>query len=635
MGNKVPQQINDIVGDNVKKLAQLFPAAVKDGEVDFEALKEELGQFQEVGSEKYELTWAGKKNAKKIAQEDVFGRTLKFIPEDSKDADTTENIYIEGNNLEVLKLLRQNYYGAIKMIYIDPPYNTGNDFVYNDLFVMPQEEADMAEGVVDELGQRYTINGKSQNRYHANWMNMMYSRLNIAKDLLTDDGGIFISIDDNEKENLKKICDEIFGDDNYVATFPWRKRTAKSDVPFGVSQDYEWVLCYAKSIVFKCSVEGKKRKYFETDDFPNRPWRIHDLTKQTTASERPNSYFTMVNPKNGVEYPANPNRTWAITQETFKSYFDDNRIVFPGDYEFLNISKPALRYWKEDDMAKAGDNFGRIAVSTKFPDNIGMSQDGTKEISELFDNKVFSFPKPSSLITYLLKICTGNNDIILDFFSGSSTTAQAVMQLNMENMENRKYIMVQLSEVLEESSTAYKAGYKNICEIGKERIRRAGEKIKAEHTDADVDIGFKVFRTADTNIKWNSLLNMGQMDVEQMEYTPDLVDFMPNVNDVDVVYELMLRQRDVLLSETLEQLSDIGSRTYLYASSYLVCLETEITEKLVSKLAELDPLPIKFIFRDSAFKDDIALKDETFRRLKALIEKNAGTNKLAYTVEFI
>ncbi len=635
MGNKVPQQINDIVGDNVKKLAQLFPAAVKDGEVDFEALKEELGQFQEVGSEKYELTWAGKKNAKKIAQEDVFGRTLKFIPEDSKDADTTENIYIEGNNLEVLKLLRQNYYGAIKMIYIDPPYNTGNDFVYNDLFVMPQEEADMAEGVVDELGERYTINGKSQNRYHANWMNMMYSRLNIAKDLLTDDGGIFISIDDNEKENLKKICDEIFGDDNYVATFPWRKRTAKSDVPFGVSQDYEWVLCYAKSIVFKCSVEGKKRKYFETDDFPNRPWRIHDLTKQTTASERPNSYFTMVNPKNGVEYPANPNRTWAITQETFKSYFDDNRIVFPGDYEFLNISKPALRYWKEDDMAKAGDNFGRIAVSTKFPDNIGMSQDGTKEISELFDNKVFSFPKPSSLITYLLKICTGNNDIILDFFSGSSTTAQAVMQLNMENMENRKYIMVQLSEVLEESSTAYKAGYKNICEIGKERIRRAGEKIKAEHTDADIDIGFKVFRTADTNIKWNSLLNMGQMDVEQMEYTPDLVDFMPNVNDVDVVYELMLRQRDVLLSETLEQLSDIGSRTYLYASSYLVCLETEITEKLVSKLAELDPLPIKFIFRDSAFKDDIALKDETFRRLKALIEKNAGTNKLAYTVEFI
>lgn len=635
MGNKVPQQINDIVGDNVKKLAQLFPAAVKDGEVDFEALKEELGQFQEVGSEKYELTWAGKKNAKKIAQEDVFGRTLKFIPEDSKDADTTENIYIEGNNLEVLKLLRQNYYGAIKMIYIDPPYNTGNDFVYNDLFVMPQEEADMAEGVVDELGERYTINGKSQNRYHANWMNMMYSRLNIAKDLLTDDGGIFISIDDNEKENLKKICDEIFGDDNYVATFPWRKRTAKSDVPFGVSQDYEWVLCYAKSIVFKCSVEGKKRKYFETDDFPNRPWRIHDLTKQTTASERPNSYFTMVNPKNGVEYPANPNRTWAITQETFKSYFDDNRIVFPGDYEFLNISKPALRYWKEDDMAKAGDNFGRIAVSTKFPDNIGMSQDGTKEISELFDNKVFSFPKPSSLITYLLKICTGNNDIILDFFSGSSTTAQAVMQLNMENMENRKYIMVQLSEVLEESSTAYKAGYKNICEIGKERIRRAGEKIKAEHTDADIDIGFKVFRTADTNIKWNSLLNMGQMDVEQMEYTPDLVDFMPNVNDVDVVYELMLRQRDVLLSETLEQLADIGSRTYLYASSYLVCLETEITEKLVSKLAELDPLPIKFIFRDSAFKDDIALKDETFRRLKALIEKNAGTNKLAYTVEFI
>lgn len=213
MDNKVPQQINDIVGDNVKKLAQLFPAVVKDGEVDFEALKEELGQFQEVGSEKYELTWAGKKNAKKIAQEDIFGRTLKFIPEESKDTDTTENLYIEGDNLEVLKLLRQNYYGAVKVIYIDPPYNTGNDFVYNDSFVMSQEESDIVEGKIDETGEKFTINSKSQNRYHAKWLSMMFTRLKIAKDLLKDDGVIFISIDDKEVENLKKICHEIFGED--------------------------------------------------------------------------------------------------------------------------------------------------------------------------------------------------------------------------------------------------------------------------------------------------------------------------------------------------------------------------------------------------------------------------------------
>lgn len=635
MDNKVSQQINDIVGDNVKKLAQLFPSAVKDGEVDFEALKEELGQYEEVGSEKYELTWAGKKNAKRIAQEDVIGRTLKFIPEDSKEADTTENLYIEGDNLEVLKLFRQNYYGAIKMIYIDPPYNTGNDFIYNDSFEMEQEESDIAEGVRNEVGERYIVNTKSDNRYHANWMNMIYPRLMIAKDLLTDDGAIFISIDDNEIDNVLKICNEIFGEINYVAIFPWRKRTAKSDVPYGISQDFEWILCYAKTTNFKCSIDGKERKYFTTEDFPEKPWRIHDLTKQTTASERPNSFFTIKNPKNGSEYPANPNRTWAITQETFEQYYQDNRIVFPGDYSFLNISKPALRYWKEDDMRKAGDNFGKIAVSTKLPDDIGMSQDGTKEITNLFSGKIFPFPKPTSLVKFLCKICTGKDDIILDFFSGSSTTAQSVMELNYEDNANRKFIMIQLSELLDKSSEAHKLGYINLCQLGKERIRRAGDKIKSEHPEADIDIGFKVFRTADTNIKWNSLMDMGQVDMNQLEYTPDLVDFMPDANDVDVVYELMLRQRDVALSETLEQLSDIGSRTYLYASSYLVCLETQITEELVGKLAELDPLPIKFIFRDSAFKDDIALKDETFRRLKALIEKNAGTNKPTYTVEFI
>ena len=635
MDNKVPQQINDIVGDNVKKLAQLFPSAVKDGEVDFEALKEELGQYEEVGSEKYELTWAGKKNAKRIAQEDVIGRTLKFIPDDSKEADTTENLYIEGDNLEVLKLFRQNYYGAIKMIYIDPPYNTGNDFIYNDSFEMEQEESDIAEGVRNEVGERYIVNTKSDNRYHANWMNMIYPRLMIAKDLLTDDGAIFISIDDNEIDNVLKICNEIFGEINYVAIFPWRKRTAKSDVPYGISQDFEWILCYAKTTNFKCSIDGKERKYFTTEDFPEKPWRIHDLTKQTTASERPNSFFTIKNPKNGSEYPANPNRTWAITQETFEQYYQDNRIVFPGDYSFLNISKPALRYWKEDDMRKAGDNFGKIAVSTKLPDDIGMSQDGTKEITNLFSGKIFPFPKPTSLVKFLCKICTGKDDIILDFFSGSSTTAQSVMELNYEDNANRKFIMIQLSELLDKSSEAHKLGYINLCQLGKERIRRAGDKIKSEHPEADIDIGFKVFRTADTNIKWNSLMDMGQVDMKQLEYTPDLVDFMPDANDVDVVYELMLRQRDVALSETLEQLSDIGSRTYLYASSYLVCLETQITEELVGKLAELDPLPIKFIFRDSAFKDDIALKDETFRRLKALIEKNAGTNKPTYTVEFI
>ena len=633
--DKVDHHINHFQNDNLNRLAQIFPSVGKDGEVDFKALKEELGLFSEVSEEKYEFTWAGKQNAKKVAQEDVSGKTLKLVPDECKELDKTDNIYIEGDNLEALKLLRQNYYHAVKMIYIDPPYNTGNDFIYKDNFNMPEMDSLKAEGDISDFNERYTINTKSNNRYHANWLNMMYPRLLAAKDLLADDGAIFISIDDNELENLKNICNMVFGEINYVAIFPWRKRTAKSDVPFGISQDYEWIVCYAKTSMFKGSIEGKERKYYESEDFPGRPWRIHDLTKQTTASERPNSYFTIKNPENGMEYPANPNRTWAITQDTFWKYYEEDRIVFPGDYAFLNISKPALRYWKEDDMEKAGEDFGRIAVSTKLGDDIGMSQDGTKEITDLFGSKVFPFPKPSSLIYFLCKIHTNEKDIILDFFSGSATTAHAVMKLNSEDNGKRRFILVQIPEKIDESSEAYKAGFSNICEIGKERIRRAGERILKEKTDCDVDTGFKVFRISDTNIKWNSLMDAGQLDLSQLESSPELVDFMPGANDIDIVYELMLRQRDVPLSETLERLSNIGKRTYLYAGSYLVCLETEITAQLVNKLAELDPTPVKFIFRDSAFRDDIALKDETFRRLKALVEKNAGNSKVTYTVEFI
>ena len=243
--------------------------------------------------------------------------------------------------------------------------------------------------------------------------------------------------DDNEVENMLKCISEVFGACNFVAQIPWRKRTAKSDVPFGISQDYEYILCFAKSSNFEARKDGKERKYYETPDFVGRPWRVHDLTKQTTASERPNSYFTIVNPKTGAQYPANPNRTWAITEDTFRTYYAENRIVFPGDYSFLNIQKPVLRYWKEDDMKKAGDKFGKVAVSTKLPDNIGMSQDGTKEITSLLGSKVFSFPKPASLIKYLIYTSTEKEDFVLDFFSGSATTAHAAMQLNAEEGGHR------------------------------------------------------------------------------------------------------------------------------------------------------------------------------------------------------
>ena len=627
---KVSQQINDVVGDNVKKLAQLFPSAVKDGEVDFEALKEELGSFTEVGAEKYELTWAGKSDAKRIAREDIIGKTLKYIPEDSKDADTTENLYIEGDNLEVLKLLRQNYYGVIKMIYIDPPYNTGNDFVYNDSFEMSKAEADIAEGNVDELGERYTINKDTQNRYHANWINMIYPRLKIARDLLSDDGVIFISIDDSEVSNLRKICDEVFGCDNFVANLIWQKKFSRSNDATYFSTMHDHILCYCKNTDdtgWKIGLLPRGDEipsgYSNPDNDPRGLWTSVILSAKSGSA----SLLYEIETPSGRKVLPPSGRFWSCSKETFEKWRNEGRIWFGKDGNGTPRKKTFLSEVQD----------GLRPNTILFQEEVGNNQEAKQETKALFDGVgVFDGPKPVRLLETLIKIANAkDDDIILDFFSGSATTAHAVMSMNSKSGDKRKFILVQLQEFCNDESEAYKVGYKNICEVGKERIRRAGDKIKSENPDADIDIGFKVFRVADTNIKWNSLMDMGQLDLSQIESTPDLIDFMPNTKDIDVVYELMLRQRDVALSESVELLSDIGSRTYLYASSFLVCLETEVTESLVEKIAAIDPLPIKFIFRDSAFKDDIALKDETFRRLKALVEKNSGESKPTYTVEFI
>ncbi len=492
MMDKLKMHTPNGADENYKKLKELFPNAVTEtvneyGEavraIDADVLRQEISAAVVEGpQERYQFTWPDKKKSVVLANQPI-AKTLRLDREKSVGRDgtpggiDTENIYIEGDNLDALKLLQETYLGKVKMIYIDPPYNTGGDFIYEDDFRTESLEFRAKSGDFDDEGNRLVKNLDSNGRFHTDWLNMMYPRLRIAKDLLTDDGAIFMSIDDNEQENLKKICNEIFGTENYVATFPWRKRTAKSDVPFGISQDYEWIICYAKSQNFMASVEGKERKYYETEDFLGRPWRFHDLTKQTSASERPNSFFTIINPKTGEKYSANPNRTWAITEETFRHYYAIDRIIFPGDYSFLNIQKPVLRYWKEDDMEKAGDKFGRVAVTTKLADDIGMSQDGTKEITNLLKSKVFSFPKPSSLIKFLVNIHVDTDDVILDFFSGSATTAHAVMQLNAEDGGHRKFIMVQLPEACDEKSEAFKAGYRNICEIGEERIRRAGKQI--------------------------------------------------------------------------------------------------------------------------------------------------------------
>ncbi len=599
----------NIAEENTKKLKQLFPEVVTEDKIDFEKLRQLLGEYVEDSNERYNFTWNGKGRALRLSQTPSMG-TLRPCKEESKNWDTTQNLYIEGDNLEVLKLLQKSYYGKVKMIYIDPPYNTGNDFVYKDYYHDSIENYKKITGQVDGNKKPISTNTETSGRYHTNWLNMIYPRLRLARNLLSEDGVIFVSIDDNEVDNLKKICNEIYGEENFVALFPWRKRTAKSDVPFGVSQDYEWILCFAKSSTFIACVKGKERKYYETPDLPGKPWRIHDMTKQTSASERPNSYFTMVNPKTGEKYPANPNSVWRITKETFQKYYDEKRIVFPGDYKFLKISKPVMRYFKEDDEKKAGDMFGFVPVSTNLPNEVGMTQDGTKEIDKLFGSKVFGFPKPVSLIKYLIKSATSidKEAIILDFFSGSATTAHAVMQLNAEDGGNRRFIMVQLPEPTDEKSEAYKAGYKNICEIGKERIRRAGEKIKEDYKDKEnienLDIGFKVFKLDTSNIrKW-------QPDYDNIEQS--LLDYVDNFvegrTELDVVYEIMLKY-GLDLTYPVDEFTIAGKKVYAIGYGMLmICLDDEITTEvakgILAKVKELLPESSRVVFKDNGFKSD-------------------------------
>ncbi|NLZ88516.1 MAG: site-specific DNA-methyltransferase [Clostridiales bacterium] len=612
----------NLVDENIRKIAELFPNAVTERKneqgqveraVDFEALRQELSQVVVEGpQERYQFTWPDKRQSMLLANAPISD-TLRPCREESVDFDTTQNLYIEGDNLNVLKLLRETYLGKVKMIYIDPPYNTGNDFVYEDDF---REDTDAyldRSGQYDEEGNRLVQNTESNGRFHTDWLNMMYPRLRLAKDLLAEDGVIFISIDDNEVANLWKICNEIFGESNFVAQFPWRKRTAKSDVPFGVSQDYEWILCFARNPAYTASIEGGTRKYYETEDLPGRPWRIHDLTTQRSSTERPNSFYTMINPKNGEEFPVNPKRTWAVTKETFDYYYKNKRIVFPGDYDFLSISRPAFRYFKDDDMDKAGEMFGYIAVSTKLPDEIGMTQDGTKDLDALFGAKLFGFPKPVSLIKYLIKITSQfmPDAIIMDFFSGSATTAHAVMQLNAEDGGNRKFIMVQLPETTDEKSEAYKAGYKNICEIGKERIRRAGAKIKEELNKQNQqiklgeepkplpDIGFRVLKLDSSNMKdvYYTPTETTQIKIE------DLADnIKQDRTPEDLLFQVML-ELGVLPSSAIKEMRLGGKCVFSAVEGFLLaCFDSDINETTITKIAKLKPHYA--VFRDSGYAND-------------------------------
>lgn len=629
--HKISSTVFNPASDNLRKLTALFPSIMKDGQVDFEALKAELGTFEEAGKEQYGLTWAGKQEAKKNAAEPVFGRTLRYVPEESKNSETTENLYIEGDNLEVLKLLQSSYMGKVKMIYIDPPYNTGNDFVYKDKFSISEVENAKAEGDVSEEGGRYTINSKTSGKYHAKWLSMMYPRLRLAKNLLSDEGVIFVSIDDNEVDNLREIMDEIYGEENFVASVMWQRAFApKNDAKF-FSEDHDYVIIYAKSLF---SFELKKlertidanNRYKNLDNDPRGIWISDNLTAKTYSEKYD---YPITTPSGRIVNPSHGS-CWRISEVKFKELVSDNRIWFGKD----GNNVPRLKRFLSDVQD------GMVPSTIWLYNQVGHNQEGRQEIKKLFDDKgYFDGPKPVRLLKKIIYVANlKDNDIVLDFFSGSATTAHAVMQLNAEDDGNRKFIMVQLPEVCPPDSEAARAGYRTISDIGKERIRRAGDKIVAE-SGKELDIGFKVFKTADTNIRWIAQENGMQISQTHLDDTTksnlDRRDFMPDATDIDVAYEILLRQWDIPLSATMETLTDIGQRTYCFADTVVVCLEEEVTREIVDKIASIEPMPHKVIFRDSAFGKNISLKLNTMERFDAMMKRHGEKTKQAYTVEFL
>lgn len=561
--------------------------------VNFDVLRQLLGDNAvEDAPEAYEFNWVGKQAARAEVLQPTK-KTLRPVKEDSVDWDNTQNIYIEGDNLEVLKLLQKSYLGKVKMIYIDPPYNTGNDFVYHDDFAMSADEYAEASGAVDELGNKYIKNMDSNGRFHSDWCSMMYSRLMVARTLLTEDGVIFISIDDNEVENLRKICDEVFGEGNFIAQLVWeRAYSPKNDAKF-VSNSHDYVLMVAKNsdefVIGRLDrTEEANARYSNPDNDPRGIWKPSDMSVKTYNAE---CDYSITTPSGRVVEPP-AGRCWSLSKKAFFERLQDNRIWFGSDGNSVPSIKRFLTELKHEGMAP---------TSILFYKEVGHSQEGAKEVVALFGDKgVFDGPKPVRLIERLITLANLKEaSIVLDFFSGSATTAHALMQVNAKKNKSCKYILVQLPELV--SETKKDLGYKNICEIGEERIRRAGKKIKEESplTTADLDTGFRVFRLDEGNYE----------DVKRSpkEFKQDQLDlFLNNIkadrNDLDLLFGCML-DWGVQLSLPMTQEVVDGKTIYTVNDGDLVaCFAENVSEDVVKAMAE--KMPLRVIFRDSCFAQD-------------------------------
>lgn len=597
----------DLEKVNIERLKEIFPECVTDGKVNFDALRTILGDDVETSGEKYSFNWVGKSDAMKIALMPSTG-TLRPCKDKSKDWDKTENLYIEGDNLEVLKTLEKTYHNQIKMIYIDPPYNTGKDFVYHDDF------HDNVSNYLENSDQAFRTNPETAGRFHTDWLNMMYPRLKIARELLKDEGAIFISIDENELKNLGKLCDEIFGEENFVECFVYDKKAAAKGVPpvNMVCGVHEYIFVYAKDYLkFKfIGVPRSKSGFSNPDNDPRGIWRNTNIKSTTSETS-----FPIVDPKTGNVFVD----TWAFSQSELEKMIKEQRLIFPKN---------------SDGQVRAKEFYYEFSnANTPIKSSLGLydAQWNTEMLVKLMDGKFFQNPKHLKLMRDIIAFSVAQNEIIMDFFSGSSTTAHAVMDLNFEDGGKRKFIMVQLPEACDESSEAFKAGYSNICEIGEERIRRAGDEIiklnrASENTHQvslfeetkivdrslkDLDVGFKVFKLDSTNIKpWDATVKYDETTLYDLQ---DSV-VKEDRSNLDIAYEVMLKYG--IFNMPLEEKEVNGKTVYSVGEGYMIIsLNDEITTEDVAAIAALNPKAV--VFKESGFVNDNAKMnaDYTFKRL--------------------
>lgn len=595
--DKLKLQSFDVIGSNIQKIQQLFPNCVterlsKDVKpelaIDFEKLQAELSNdIIAEGEERYQFTWPDKRVANRLANIPTT-MTLRPCREESVDFDHTQNLYIEGDNLDVLKVLRETYLGKVKIIYIDPPYNTGNDFVYNDNFAQSRDKFEETNGLFDEEGNQIIDpmqrNTESNGRFHTDWLNMIYPRLKVARDLLEEDGAIFISIDENEHSNLLSVMNEIFGEANYVDSIVWDKKASAKGVPpqSMMVNVHEYIVVYCKSLEFKFIGEkrdAEKDGFKNPDNDPRGPWRESNIKSTIKSIE---DAFTIIDPNTGKQYT----NTWAFSKESLEKMISEGRILWKESlpkqkefmYEMTNENKAIKSSWGVFD-----------------------AQSTTVYLKHLIPEVKFDNPKPINLMSYLVEVTLGKDSTILDFFSGSATTAHAIMKLNAEDGGNRKFIMVQLPELTDEKSEAYKAGYKNICEIGKERIRRAGKKIKEENKDKvgieKLDTGFRVLKL-DTS-------NMEDVYYTPQEFTQQSL-FNENVKSdrtsEDLLFQVML-DLGIELSVKIETRQMAGKMVHFVDDSYLVaCFDREVNETTITEIAKLKP--VYFVMRDASAAND-------------------------------